>query len=79
MRGRRVRRSEFFSTLLAVILLGGLVNIRRSAWTFGGTPAEVSDERAIAAWAEIGLRIIEAADINAKGWYRHRGLCPDGA
>lgn len=47
---------------LAVILLGGLVNVRRSAWTFGGTPADVSDERIIAAWAEIGLRIIEAAD-----------------
>lgn len=46
---------------LAVLLLGGLVNIRRSAWTFGGAPGGLSDERAIAAWAEIALRIIDGA------------------
>lgn len=52
--------AEADAEALAVILLGGLVNVRRSAWTFGGAPADISDERAIAAWAEIGLRIIEA-------------------
>ncbi len=43
---------------LSVILLGGLVNLRRSAWTFGDAPAGVSDERAIAAWAEMALRLL---------------------
>jgi hypothetical protein len=43
------------------LILGGLVNVRRSAWTFGGAPRGVSDERVIAAWAEIGLRILEGA------------------
>lgn len=46
----------------AVLLLGSLVNLRRSTWTFGAAPAGVSDERAIAAWAEIALRILGRAD-----------------
>ena len=53
--------SEADADALAVLLLGGLVNLRRSSWTFGSTPAGVSDERAVAAWAEIGLRIIDGA------------------
>lgn len=50
------------SDAVAVMLLGGLVNLRRSAWTFGAEPAGVSDERAIAAWADITLRVLDRAD-----------------
>lgn len=46
----------------AVLLLGSLVNLRRSAWTFGVQPGGVSDHRAIAAWAEITLRILDRDD-----------------
>ena len=54
--------SDADAAALSVLLLGGLVNLRRSAWTFGDAPAGVSDERAIAAWAEIALRILDPAD-----------------
>jgi hypothetical protein len=43
---------------VAVLLLGGLVNLRRSTWTFGAEPAGVSDDRAIAAWADIALGVL---------------------
>ena len=43
---------------VAVLLLGGLVNLRRSTWTFGAEPAGVSDDRAIAAWADVALGVL---------------------
>ena len=47
---------------VAVLLLGGLVNLRRSTWTFGAEPAGVSDDRAITAWADITLGLLERTD-----------------
>lgn len=44
---------------MSVLLLGGLINLRRSAWTFGTTPAGVSDERAISAWADIAIKLLD--------------------
>jgi hypothetical protein len=38
---------------LSAVLLGSLVNYRRSTWTFGGTPAGVHDERFVTTWAEL--------------------------
>lgn len=46
---------------VAVLLLGSLVNLRRSTWTFGTEPAGVSDDRAIAAWADLTLAILGRA------------------
>lgn len=51
--------AEADADALSVLLLGGLVNVRRSAWTFGGTPADVSDQRVIATWSEIAIKILD--------------------
>lgn len=42
----------------AVLLVGALVNLRRSAWTFGHRPADVDDERALAAWIPMCLHVM---------------------
>ena len=47
-------------TAIAVLLLGGLINVRRSTWTFGQPPAGVTDDRAIAAWVDICTTVLEA-------------------
>jgi AcrR family transcriptional regulator len=38
---------------LSAVLLGSIVNTRRSKWTFGASPAGVDDERFLAAWADL--------------------------
>jgi AcrR family transcriptional regulator len=40
---------------LAVVLLGALVALRRTTWTFGSPPAGVDDERALRSWTELAL------------------------
>ena len=37
----------------AAVLLGGLVNYRRSAWTFREPPARIDSDRYLAAWADL--------------------------
>ncbi len=44
---------------LAVLLLGSLVNVRRSTWTFRQPPAGVSDQRVIATWVELCVSVLE--------------------
>jgi AcrR family transcriptional regulator len=44
----------------AVVLLGSLINLRRSAWTFGQPPLNLNDERVVSAWAEICLALLPA-------------------
>jgi AcrR family transcriptional regulator len=39
----------------AVMLLGALVALRRTAWTFGRPPLELDDDRALAAWTDLTL------------------------
>lgn len=41
-----------------MLLLGGLVNMRRNLWTFGRVPLDVSDDRAIGAWVDIAVAVI---------------------
>ena len=36
-----------------VVLMGALVNYRRSTWTFGAAPLEIEEERFLAAWADM--------------------------
>ena len=43
---------------MAVILLGSLINLRRSKWTFGAPPIGINDERAIDAWVALCLAAI---------------------
>lgn len=46
----------------AVILLGALVALRRTSWTFGAAALAVDDERALAAWADLTLAVL--AELN---------------
>lgn len=46
---------------VSVVLLGALVNYRRSTWTFGTSPLGIDDERFLSTWADL---CIAAAD----GW-----------
>ena len=47
---------------LAVIVLGSLINLRRSTWTFGQPPLGVDDDRAVETFVEMSLVLFEAAD-----------------
>ena len=38
---------------VSVVLLGALVNYRRSTWTFGEPPLGIDDERFLSTWAEL--------------------------
>lgn len=49
------------SDALAVILLGSLVNLRRSTWTFGKPPNGLDDERVLATWVELGAALLAPA------------------
>jgi AcrR family transcriptional regulator len=51
---------------VAVLLLGGLVNLRRSTWTFGAEPAGISDDRAITAWADIVLGVLRPTGLEPR-------------
>lgn len=44
---------------VTMLLIGGLVNLRRNRWTFGRVPLDIDDARAIAAWVETALGVIE--------------------
>jgi AcrR family transcriptional regulator len=48
---------------LAVLLLGGLINLRRSAWTFGQSPAGIDDERAVATWVDLCCQTLASGAI----------------
>lgn len=52
-------RSDVDEVAVAVLLIGSLVNLRRSAWTFGKKPADVDDERAIDAWINLCLAVLD--------------------
>jgi len=43
---------------LVVLLLGSLVALRRTAWTFGSPPLRVDDDRALAAWTDLSVAVI---------------------
>lgn len=45
---------------LAVLLLGGLVNVHRSAATFGAMPIERTEDEFLAAWADQCARTVES-------------------
>lgn len=43
---------------VSVLLLGSLINVRRSTWTFTKSPRGLNDERAIATWTELCLVVL---------------------
>lgn len=44
-----------------MLLLGGLVNMRRNLWTFGRVPLDLSDDDAIRTWVEMAVAVITNA------------------
>jgi hypothetical protein len=44
----------------AVVLLGALVALRRTAWTFGSPPLGIDDDRALTAWADLTLATLDS-------------------
>lgn len=46
---------------MAVLLVGALVNVRRSTWTFGAEPLGLDDERIISAFVSISLGHLRAS------------------
>ncbi len=49
------RDTDVDSTAAAVILVGALVNLRRSTWTFGQPPAGLDDDHALDVWVRLCL------------------------
>lgn len=49
----RERGSTLDASVLAVTLMGGVVNFRRSAWTLGAAPLELDDDRFLAGFADL--------------------------
>lgn len=43
----------------AVVLLGALVAVRRTSWTFGTPPLNIDDQRLLHTWATVALATIE--------------------
>jgi AcrR family transcriptional regulator len=46
----------------ALLVLGPLVALRRTAWTFGLPPLDLDDDRVLAAWTELTLTTLDAGD-----------------
>ncbi len=43
---------------LAVLLIGALINLRRSTWTFGAAPLGIDDDRIVATFVELSTSLI---------------------
>jgi AcrR family transcriptional regulator len=41
-----------------VLVLGALVNVHRSTWTFGGPPRGLEEERMLAGWADLCVDVV---------------------
>jgi len=46
--------------VVGVVLLGALVNFRRSAWTLGLAPLELDDERFLVGFADVFSKLVKA-------------------
>ena len=53
-------REDLDVEALAVVLVGGLVNYRRTQWTFGRPPLALSEERLVAAMTTIVSLVLQA-------------------
>lgn len=51
---------------LAVLLIGGLINLRRSTWTFNAPPLGIDDERFIKTFVDLGMALIELGDTSVR-------------
>lgn len=60
------------SEATAVLVLGPLVALRRTAWTFGSPPLDIDDDRALTAWTELTLATLGARNDEARNVRRRR-------
>lgn len=44
----------------AVLMIGALVNVRRAAWTYGKPPLGIDDDRAVNAWVNVVVTLLDA-------------------
>jgi AcrR family transcriptional regulator len=44
-----------------VVLMGALVNYRRSTWTFGATPLGIDEDRFLSSWADLVTQAVGAS------------------
>jgi AcrR family transcriptional regulator len=51
---------------LAVLLLGSLINLRRSAWTFAKAPGDIEDERAVTTWVQLCSMLLATGPVLGK-------------
>lgn len=49
----RERGHDLEPTVVAVALVGSIINFRRSSWTFGSPPMGLDDERFLEGWADL--------------------------
>lgn len=47
------RRPDIDAAPVAVCLVGAVINFRRSSWTFGAPPVDLTDDRFLDAWADL--------------------------
>jgi AcrR family transcriptional regulator len=47
---------------IALLVLGPLVALRRTAWTFGSSPLDIDDDRALDAWTTLTLGTLDRGD-----------------
>ena len=52
---------------IAVVLLGALVALRRTAWTFGSPPLDLDDDRVLAVWTQVALATLGALTATTAG------------
>jgi AcrR family transcriptional regulator len=57
---------------VSVVLLGAVVNYRRSTWTFGASPLDIDDERFLSAWADLCVAATQGWRASKAGRGRNR-------
>ena len=50
---------EIDSEALAVLLVGGLINLRRSTWTFDAPPLGIGDDRVVATFVALSMALVD--------------------
>ena len=54
--------SDADAEALAVLLVGALINVRRSTWTFGAAPLGLDDERIVATFVAAATALLDSSE-----------------
>lgn len=58
---RNIRPDVHDAEALAVIMLGPLVTLRRTKWTYGASPLDIDDDRFLSVWADATLATLKVS------------------